>query len=85
MAEAMACGTPVIGLRRGAVPEVVEDGVTGFVCATVDEMVSAVTKCADLDRARCRARVEKLYSEKAITDAYLEIYSSMTKRICKTA
>ena len=85
MAEAMACGTPVIALRRGAVPEVVEDGVSGFVCANVDEMVRAVAKCDLIDRSHCRSRVEKLYSEDAIADAYLEIYASMINRIRKAA
>ena len=42
MIESLAAGTPVIALRRGAVPEVIEDGVTGFICDDVDEMVAAV-------------------------------------------
>ncbi len=77
MAEAMACGTPVLGLRRGAVPEVVEDGVTGFVRDTVDELVETVTQLPAIDRTACRARVEALYSEDAVVEGYLALYRQM--------
>jgi glycosyltransferase involved in cell wall biosynthesis len=79
MAEAMACGTPVIGLRRGAVPEVVEDGVTGFIADSIDEVVAATARAREIDRAACRARVEKFYSGNAVTENYLAIYRRMTK------
>jgi glycosyltransferase involved in cell wall biosynthesis len=58
MAEALACGTPVLALRAGSVPEVVEDGVTGFVCETEDELVAA-RRLGEIDRARCRAEAER--------------------------
>ncbi len=74
MAEAMACGTPVLGLNRGAVPEVVENGVTGFVCEKIDELVSAVAKLSTIDRKACRDRVEQLYSDNAVVDAYEKLY-----------
>jgi glycosyltransferase involved in cell wall biosynthesis len=80
MIEAMACGTPVIGLRRGAVSEIVEPDVTGFVVDTMDELVAA-TKCVHrIDRAACRARVEQLYCDAAVTDGYISVYSQMTSR-----
>lgn len=75
MAEAMACGTPVIGLRRGAVPEVVEDGVTGFICEDVGGMVAAVDELEKIDRKACRRRVERLYSADAIVEGYLQVYA----------
>jgi glycosyltransferase involved in cell wall biosynthesis len=80
MAEALACGTPVIGLRRGSVPEVVQEGVTGFVCESVDEMVAAVSRIAAIDRRACRAACAQKFSDSAITDAYLEIYSALINR-----
>ena len=77
MAEAMACGTPVIGLRRGAVPEVVDDGVTGFVVDTVEEMVATVGRVGAIDRNTVRARAERMFSEEAVVGAYLEVYERM--------
>src|SRR5207249_461920 len=59
MVEALACGTPVLALREGSVPEIIEDGVTGFVRSTEDELVEAVGRISELDRARCRAEAER--------------------------
>ena len=56
MIEALACGTPVLALREGSVPEVVEDGVTGFIRDTEDELVDAVARIAELDRAALPSR-----------------------------
>ena len=80
MAEAMACGTPVIGFGRGAVCEVVETGKTGFVVDNLAEMVAAIANLDALDRRACRARVEALYSDSAVTDGYLHIYEKMVAR-----
>ncbi|MEF3364963.1 glycosyltransferase [Methylocystis sp. 9N] len=80
MAEAMACGAPVIGFRRGAVAEVVEDGTTGYVVDTLDDMAAAVDRLPNLERRACRARVERLFSEIAVADSYLQIYAQMLSR-----
>lgn len=77
MAESMACGTPVVGFRRGAVTEVVEDGVTGFVRDTMEELIECVGKLSSIDRAACRERVERYYSDDKVTDAYLSVYRLM--------
>jgi len=77
MAEAMACGTPVIGLARGAVPEVVDQGVTGFVADSVDDLVAAVGRIDTLSRGDCRARVEQLFSDRAVVAAYQNVYREM--------
>jgi glycosyltransferase involved in cell wall biosynthesis len=62
MVESMATGTPVIAYRAGSVPEIIEHGVTGFVCDSVRSMVDAVPKIAGLDRRACRQHVEKRFS-----------------------
>lgn len=77
MIEAMACGTPVIGLHRGAVPEVVTHGETGFVASDLDGLVAAVNQIASLDRAACRQRVEQYFSATALANAYLAVYTDM--------
>jgi glycosyltransferase involved in cell wall biosynthesis len=70
MIEAMACGTPVVATPRGAVPEVVEDGVTGFIRPDHDGLVDAVGRLGEIDRARCRAHVEERFSVARMTDDY---------------
>jgi glycosyltransferase involved in cell wall biosynthesis len=77
MAEAMACGVPVLGLRRGAVSEVVEHGLTGFLADDVSGLVNAVGRLGEIDRASCRARVERLFSHTSVVDSYLRVYSEM--------
>lgn len=74
MAEALACGTPVLGLRRGSVPEVVEHGVSGFIADTADQLVEAVAKIGMLDRRACRRRAETHYSADVTVDSYLAAY-----------
>jgi glycosyltransferase involved in cell wall biosynthesis len=70
MIEAMACGTPVLATARGSVPEVVADGVTGFVRATPDELVEAVGRIDELDRRACRRWVAERFSADAMTAGY---------------
>lgn len=74
MIEAMACGTPVIGSARGAVPEVVEQGVSGYVCGTEAEFLRAIDALPRLSRAACRERVERLYSVQVVVDQYERLY-----------
>jgi glycosyltransferase involved in cell wall biosynthesis len=73
--EAMACGTPVLGARMGSIPEIVVDGVTGFLCADVDEAVARVPQLASLDRRACRQHVETTFSVERMTDRYLAAYA----------
>src|SRR4051794_21154843 len=79
MAEAMACGTPVLALRRGSVPEVVEDGVTGFVRETEVELAAVAGRIAELDRRDCRRRVEQRFSAAAMTDGYEAVYRALAR------
>jgi glycosyltransferase involved in cell wall biosynthesis len=81
MVEAMACGTPVIGFRRGSVPEVVDNHVTGIVVSNVDEAAAAVEHAATLDRRRVRARCEQRFSYAVIADEYERLYRDGIARI----
>jgi glycosyltransferase involved in cell wall biosynthesis len=77
MVEALACGTPVLALREGSVSEVIEDGVTGFVRDTEDDLVGAVGRIPELDRTRCRAEAERRFSPTAMADAYERVYERL--------
>jgi glycosyltransferase involved in cell wall biosynthesis len=74
MIEALACGTPVIARRCGSVPEVLHDGVTGYIADTVPEMVDAVKRLDLIDRAACRRHVEERFSVARMTDDYERLY-----------
>jgi glycosyltransferase involved in cell wall biosynthesis len=77
MAEALACGTPVIALNRGSVPEVIEDGVTGFICETEEEMVESIFKLGTIDRARCRSEATRRFSPGAMAARYEQVYARL--------
>jgi glycosyltransferase involved in cell wall biosynthesis len=77
MPEALACGTPVLALRAGSVPEIIEDGVTGFIRDTEEELVEAVAHLDEIDRARCRAEAEKRFSARKMVDDYLAVYDTV--------
>jgi len=72
--EALACGTPVLGAAMGSVPEIVVDGVCGYVCATIDDAVARVPQLAGLARAECRERVVTTFSTERMIDRYLDAY-----------
>jgi glycosyltransferase involved in cell wall biosynthesis len=76
MAEALACGTPVIGLDRGAVPEVIDDGTTGFVCQTVEQMAAAIGRVGAIERSACRRAAVERFSSAAVVSAYETVYAS---------
>lgn len=84
MAEALACGTPILGLARGSVPEIVEHGVTGFVCDDVGGLVKAVDRLDEIDRFACRHRAVASFSDRAIVDGYLAVYRGMITRRLKS-
>ena len=75
--EAISCGTPVIAFRAGALPDIVEDGVTGFLVDDVDGMANAIDRARTLDAARCRAIARARFDVRTMTDAYLARYRSL--------
>jgi glycosyltransferase involved in cell wall biosynthesis len=74
--EAMACGTPVLGAAMGSVPEIVVDGVTGFVCADVDAAVARMPDLASLSRSACREHVQTTFSTERMIDRYVDAYAA---------
>jgi glycosyltransferase involved in cell wall biosynthesis len=77
MIESLACGTPVIAMRHGSVPEVIEHGRTGFVVDTVDQMVQAVKRIDQIDPAECRKAVEERFGSESFVTAHEEAYRLM--------
>lgn len=77
MIEATACGTPVIGFNRGAVPEVIKDGINGFVVTNVDEAVTKVAQLTNINRELVRRDTVERFSSDKITDDYLSIYKKL--------
>jgi len=77
MIESMGCGTPVIAFKCGSVPEIMEDGLTGFVVDTVDQAVDAVGKLDRLFRPSIRSRFEERFSARAMAREYVKIYESL--------
>jgi glycosyltransferase involved in cell wall biosynthesis len=80
MIEAMACGTPVIAFNCGSVPEVMDDGVTGFVVNTIDEAVKALGKVDTLSRARVRATFDRRWTARRMAEDYVDVYESLMIR-----
>ena len=80
MIEAMACGTPVVAFNRGAVPEVVEDGRTGFIVDDEAGAVAAVARLGELSRAGVRAAFEARFTARRMAEDYLAIYGRLTAR-----
>jgi glycosyltransferase involved in cell wall biosynthesis len=75
--EAMAAGTPVIAFRKGALPETVDDGKTGFIVETVDEMAKKIREIQTIDRRRCRQWVEEKFSAEIMVKNYEKVYEKV--------
>ncbi len=80
MIEAMACGTPVIACPIGAAPEIVVDGITGFLCADPTDLVSAIHRVDELNREACRAAVVQNFSTDRMVADHLALYREMVAR-----
>jgi glycosyltransferase involved in cell wall biosynthesis len=77
VAEAQLCGTPVIAFRRGAMPELIQAGQTGFLVHDVAEAVRAVQQLGQLDRASCRAWAAAEFSQEKMVADYLAVYQQL--------
>lgn len=84
MIEAMACGTPVIAFNRGSVPEVIDEGITGFVVNSVKEGLEAIKKINRIDRKKIRTVFEQKYNAERMTRDYLKIYEQLITETEKT-
>jgi glycosyltransferase involved in cell wall biosynthesis len=81
MIEAMACGTPVIAFRSGSVPEVIDDGITGFVVDDEDGAIRAIRRLDQLDRRQVRAHFEKRFSSRRMATEYVRLYETLVATI----
>jgi glycosyltransferase involved in cell wall biosynthesis len=77
MIEAMACGTPVIAYRSGSVPEVIDDGTSGFIVESIDESAAAVRRLGELDRRKVRATFEERFTAERMTRDYVRVYERL--------
>ncbi len=80
MLEAQACGTPVVGCPAGAAPEIVDDGVTGFLRDDDDDLVRALARLDEIDRGACRSRVAKLFNVERMVNGYLDVFRVRLER-----
>lgn len=85
MIEAMSCGTPVIGWKNGSVPEVVKDGVTGFIVDSVVGMVEAIKSIDKISRQATRRRAEAYFSQNKMTQGYLRVYERIIEKAKKAS
>lgn len=80
MIEALACGTPVLATARGAAPEIVEDGVTGFIRTETRDLIECVHAVHDIERAACRKSVEGHFSAQRMVDDHLTLFHELLER-----
>jgi len=79
MIESLYCGTPVIGLSRGSVPEIIKNGINGFVCSTENEMYNSILALKQIERGKCNSSVQTKFSADASYKKYLEYYLQVIK------
>jgi glycosyltransferase involved in cell wall biosynthesis len=78
--ESMACGTPVIAFSKGSMPELIENGKSGFLVNNVDEAIEAVARIEAIDRADCRRRVERYFTIDRMIDEYVHVYETVLEK-----
>ncbi len=75
--EALACGTPVVAFGNGSIPEVIQHGLTGFVCTDIDSAVKSLERIPEIHRQTCRTEFERRFNVDRMTQEYLEVYQSL--------
>ena len=81
MIESMACGTPVIAFNCGSVPEVMDDGLTGFIVNSEDEAVAAIDRLGELDRAKVRQQFDRRFTARRMAQDYLDLYGELCQPV----
>lgn len=81
VAESMFCGTPVIAFNRGSMPELIEDGKTGFLVGNVDQAVAILPEIQKIKRAYCRSRAIEKFSLEKMTDSYIDVYKQILGQV----
>jgi len=81
MIEAMACGTPVIAFNSGSVPEVMDDGLTGFIVNSEDAAVAAIDRLDELDRAKVRQQFERRFTARRMAQDYVDVYNELCQPV----
>jgi len=77
--ESLACGTPVLTYDHGSFPEIIEDGVTGFLCKHIDDMVKAIERLWGIDRIRCRQSFEERFTSERMAREYVRVYDDLVR------
>jgi glycosyltransferase involved in cell wall biosynthesis len=80
MIEAMACGTPVIAFRHGSVPEVIDEGITGFIVDDEEGAARAVSRLGEMDRRQVRATFERRFTARRMANEYVALYEDLMRR-----
>jgi glycosyltransferase involved in cell wall biosynthesis len=80
MIEAMACGTPVVAFRRGSVPEVIDEGESGFIVDSEEEAVEAIRRIGEIDRYRVRAAFDRRFTARRMAEEYLRCYETLLRQ-----
>jgi glycosyltransferase involved in cell wall biosynthesis len=75
--EAMACGTPVLAFNRGSMPEIIQDGINGFIVSNIDEMADRIKDVLKISRQACRKTVECRFSQEKMVKEYIEVYKEI--------
>jgi len=78
--EALACGTPVVAMRRGAMPEIIEHGINGFLADTEEEFAEYMQRVDEIDPADCRMSVKRQFSAEVMTANYIDRYHEAIAR-----